>query len=87
MSEKFKILRFEMQELRNENERLEKENAELKTKINNFATEIIKYLKEKCPYPEDIFCKKIGRATRVGYNSCIYKIEDFFKEIKEAREK
>ena len=44
---------------------------------------LLEYLQENHPYPEDIFQDNNGKASRVGYNSCIYNIKKFFKELKE----
>jgi len=46
--------------------------------------ELIEYLKERLPWPEDIFVKEIaGRAARLGWNNCILTIQDFIKEKEE----
>ncbi len=48
-------------------------------KIKPFS-ELKKYLEENNPYPEDIFCKQVGKAARHGYKVCIDNMIKFFEE-------
>ena len=47
--------------------------------IRETLEDLVEYLKENQPYPEDIFIK-IGEEARVGYNSCIHNINKYRKE-------
>lgn len=48
--------------------------------------EIIEYLNETHPYPPDIFPSGIGKASRIGYESCIHNIKQFV-ELKQKERK
>lgn len=64
-------------------ENIEEKIQEDLNNYENLINDLIKYLKEHHPYPEDIFCKKIGKAARAGYNACIYNIEKYLEELQE----
>ena len=55
-------------------------NCYLQNEMKRDLDGILKYLREKHPYPSDLMKLPIGRAARVGYESAISIIKDYFEE-------
>ncbi len=45
--------------------------------------ELVKFLEERNPYPEDIFISMKGKCCRLGYKACIDYVKKYIQELTE----